>query len=84
MIKYFFILLFLCPFLSATAQTVQVTVHTESGDLLPGASVKLSGEISRTAITDSNAAFRFQDLPAGTYFLKVNYFPHGQTSYFRK
>jgi hypothetical protein len=63
---------------AAQTQTavLEVTVHDVSGGVIPSASVSVrERETSQTrkALTDSRGAFRFTDVPVGTYEIRVSY-----------
>ncbi len=48
------------------------TVATETGTVLDGATVTITGPVTRTVITDATGFFGSVDLPAGNYTVTVN------------
>jgi len=77
-ILLFISLLFLAKTSEAQIRTGTITgtVKDETGELLPGATVELSGEKLlggiRSAITDEKGKFRFPNLMPGEYELKIS------------
>jgi outer membrane receptor protein involved in Fe transport len=60
------------PVAAQTGATVSGTVVDETGGVLPGATVTLSGPgVSKTAVTGSDGGYRFTGVPAGSYKLTV-------------
>jgi outer membrane receptor for ferrienterochelin and colicins len=63
------------------AGTVSGTVVDETGGVLPGATVTLSGPgVSKTAVTGSDGEYRFTGVPAGSYKLTVTMSGFGAVS----
>ena len=63
------------------AGTVSGTVVDETGGVLPGATVTLSGPgVSKTAVTGSDGEYRFTGVPAGSYKLTVTMAGFGAAS----
>ncbi len=60
---------------SVSSGTIQGTIKDEQGGVLPGVTATLSSPSLQvrelTQVTDSNGNYRFVDLPAGTYKLKL-------------
>src|SRR6266540_3892316 len=61
--------------LAQTTGEISGVVRDSSGAPLPGATITIKGPqmpIGRSATTLSDGAFRFKDLPPGTYHLKAS------------
>jgi len=56
----------------ATKGHLMGTLTSASGSVFDGATVTLSGAVTRTLITDATGFFGAVDLPAGTYTLTIN------------
>ena len=57
---------------SGQTASVAGTVADDTGAVLPGATVVLTGPSQETAITDGTGVYRFENTPPGTYRLSVS------------